>query len=130
MMKWLFRVICVGVVGFIGFVIYDCYSARLHTRPPMPKGAFSLSFKAGPRVIMLEAEDERKTRRYVVRRRTDVPHWYKDSWSHCTPPTEADRAFLIEKLKPAPGMRLDGLCTLDADGDIITTGYIFTLPDI
>ncbi len=130
MIKWLLRLLGIGVVGFIGYGIYGYYKAGLHARPPMPEGAFSLSFKAGPRVIMLDTEDERSTRRYVVRQRTDVPNWFKESWSYCTPPTEEVRVFLLEQLEQGPGMRLDGVCTLDADGDVITTGLIFTIPDI
>lgn len=130
MIKWLLRLVGISVVGFIGYGIYDYYKAGLHTRPPMPEGAFSLSFKAGPRVIMLNTEDERNSRRYVVRRRTDVPNWFRESWSYCIPPTEEEQVFLLKRLGPGPGMRLDGICTLDADGDVITTGYIFTVPDI
>jgi hypothetical protein len=130
MIKWFFRLVGIGVVGFIGYAIYDFYMAGLHKRPPMPEGAFSLSFKGGPRVIMLDTEDETSTRRYVVRRRTDVPDWFKESWSYCTPPTEEEEAFLLERLEPGQGMRLDGICALDADGESIPTGYIFTIPDI
>jgi hypothetical protein len=130
MIKWLFRLIGLGAIAFIGFGVYDYYRAGLNTRPEMPEGAFSLSFKAGPRVIMLDTKDERNTRRYIVRPRTDVPNWFKESWSYCKPPTEEDQAFLLKQLELGPGMRLDGVCTLDADGDVITTGYILTVPDI
>ena len=130
MIKWLFKLVGIGVVGFIGYVIYDYYKAGLLTRPPMPKGAFSLSFKAGLRGIMLDTKDERRTRRYIALPRADVPDWFKESWSYCTPQTEEERVFLLERLEQGPGMRLDGVCTLDADGDVITTGYIFTIPDI
>ena len=124
MIRWLFRLIGVGVVGFIGYGIYDYFKAGLHTRPSMPEGAFSLSFAGGPRVILLDIADERDTRRYVVRRRTDDPDWFKESWSSCLPPTKEEEAALVEVLKPGLGMRLDGVCALDADGDIIPTGYI------
>lgn len=130
MNKWLLRLVGVGVVGFIGYGAYDYYKAGLHTRPPMPEGAFSLSFKAGPRVIMIDTRDERSTRRYIIRPRTDVPIWFEESWSYCTPPTEEERAFLLDRLEQGPGMRLDGVCNLEADGDVIPTGYIFTIPDI
>ncbi len=130
MIKWLLRLVGVGVVGFIGFGIYEYYRAGLNTRPPMPEGAFSLSFTGGLRGIMLGVEDEGTTRRYMGRTRTDIPVWFKDSWSYCMPPTEDNRAALLEQLKVGPGMRLDGVCTLDADGDVITTGYILSVPDI
>ncbi len=130
MFKWVFRLVGLGVIAFIGFGIYDYYRAGLNTRPAMPEGAFSLSFKAGPRVIMLDIKDERSARRYIVRPRTDVPSWFKESWSYCKPPTEEDQASLLKQLELGPGMRLDGVCTLDADGDVITTGYILTVPDI
>jgi hypothetical protein len=130
MKNWFFRLFGVCVVGLISFGIYDYYKAGLHTRPPMPDGAFSLSYKSGFRAIILDIEDERSTRRYLVRPRTDVPNWFKESWSYCAPLTEEERVFLLVRLEQGPGMRLDGVCTLDADGDVITTGYLFTVPDI
>lgn len=50
----------VGVLRAVGagFVAYDYFSAGLHTRPEMPKGAFSLSYKNGMRAILVGIPNE------------------------------------------------------------------------
>ena len=83
MIKWLLRLVGIGVVGFIGYGIYDYYKAGLHTRPPMPEGAFSLSFKAGPRVIMLNTEDEDCVP--VWPNEEFAQAWATDQWQECRP---------------------------------------------
>ncbi|WP_171184115.1 hypothetical protein [Ruegeria sp. HKCCC2117] len=128
--KWILRLIGVLVLGFGGGVVYDYFATGLHTRPEMPPGAFSLSFEDSRRVIMLDTPDERFIRNYIMKPRTDVPDYFKDSWSYCKPPTDEERTILEEALNPGPGMRLDGVCSLDADGEIIPTGLVFSVPDI
>jgi hypothetical protein len=82
----------------------------------MPEGSFSLSFKLGSRVIVSDVPDERGTRKYIIRPRTDVPSYFKDAWAFCDPPTVADAAKIEKNLPPSPGMRLEAVCVLDADG--------------
>lgn len=74
--------------------------------------------------------DESYDRRYVARKITGVPEWFKDSWSFCVAPSEAEANRINEEVRPGPGMRLDAACALDADGDIIPTAYIFSVPKL
>jgi hypothetical protein len=130
MKKLLSRFLLLVAAGFVAYLGYDYIKAGLHTRPEMPDGAFSLSFAGGPRVILKDTQDERATRRYLARRDPGVPEWFEGAWSYCDAPTEDEAESIYKTGKPGPGMRLDGICALDADGDIIPTALIFSVPKL
>lgn len=78
------------IAVFICYGIWDYYQADLHTRPDMPPGAFSMSYKNGLRAIMVDTTDQRETRRYFGTP-LDVPFYLEKSWSFCRPPTDAEK---------------------------------------
>ena len=121
-------VILAIVTAVGGLFAYDYYSADLHLRPDMPEGAFSLSFADGPRVILQDMEDESFTRRYLARSYKSTPEWYRQSWSFCTAPSEAELAEAESRIASSPGMRLDAVCTLDVEGEIIPMAQIYSVP--
>lgn len=130
MKKWISRTFLVAIVGWAGYSAYVYYKAGLWNRPPVPEGSFWISFKDGTRVIVSDVPNERDTRKYIIRPRTDVPSYFKDAWSFCDPPTLEDAEAINKALPPGPGMRLEAECVLDADGEIIPTGYLYSAPKL
>jgi hypothetical protein len=85
------KIVWAGVIAAAGYVAYDYYRAGLHTRPEMPEGAFSLSYKSGLRAIMVGVPDMRSERTYLGLP-FEVPSWYADAWSLCTAPSDAEKS--------------------------------------
>lgn len=56
------RALTVAIIAYSGYGAYDFYRAGLHTRPEMPDGAFSISYKNGLCAILVNVPDERPTR--------------------------------------------------------------------
>lgn len=126
MWKWVIGLlVCAGV----GYVAYDYYRADLHRRPDMPEGAFSISYKNGLRAILVGVPNERETRRYFGFP-ADVPFYLEDAWSFCTPPTEMEVKEFESKRNQNPGERLEAICRIDVDGDVVVRGLITTVPKL
>lgn len=120
MLKW---IIAILIVAGGGYVAYDGYKAGYHTRPAMPEGAFSLSYKNGLRAILVDVPDQKATRRYFGFPQ-EVPHYLRDVWSFCYPPTDEEgpqvRQFMQER--NMPGERFEAVCKIKADDDIVLRG--------
>lgn len=131
MFKWLFRIGLLAILGWIGYVTYDWYMAGHHTRPEMPEGAFSLSYKNGLRGIVVDVADERETRRYFGFPQT-VPHYIEDAWSWCHPPTEEEAPQVAKFLadRNMPGERFEAVCKVTADDDVVFRGLITSVPKL
>ena len=127
MLKWFLRLLVLGAFGFGGYVAYDYYRAGLHTRPRMPEGAFSLSFKSGLKAIMVELPDARSTRRYLGYP-FEVPFYLEEAWSFCTSPTEEDSAAFKREHPDRPGERLEANCSVEVDGENVKRGFVVTVP--
>jgi hypothetical protein len=129
MWKWIGGLILLGAVGFVAWAAYDYYEAGLHTRPEMPPGAFSLSYKNGLRAILVDVPDDRETRRYFGRP-VDVPFYLEDAWAFCSPPEGTEVAEAERWLAEAgqPGMRFEAICRIDVDGETVIRGFITTVP--
>lgn len=129
MWKWLFRIAGLAVLGCIGYATYDGYMAGFHTRPEMPKGAFSLSYKNGLRGILVDIPNEKETRRYFGFPQ-EVPHYLRDAWSWCHPPTEAEAPHFTQFLaeRDMPGERFEAVCKITADNDVVVRGIITSVP--
>lgn len=129
MRKWTIGVGLVAVLGFVGYGAYDYYRAGLHTRPEMPPGAFSMSFKSGFRAILVDVPNDRETRRYFGYP-ADVPFYLEDAWSLCSPPTEKEKlqteAFM--KAQDFPGSRFEVVCRILVDDETVTRGFITSVP--
>jgi hypothetical protein len=129
MLKWIGRAVVVAVLGFTGYAVWVTYQAGYFSRPEMPEGAFSMSFKSGFRAIIVDVPDQQETRRYFGFP-ADVPHYLEDAWSTCSPPTEEERAsadqFIAER--NMPGERFEAICRLQVDDDLVTRGLITSVP--
>jgi hypothetical protein len=107
-----------------GWVAYDYFKGGFHTRPPMPEGAFSLSYHNGLRAIVVGRPDLRRERKYLGVP-VEVPSWYRDVWSFCTAPTAKERAAAPNM---GPGARLEAVCRIDVDGQQLIRGAIYSVP--
>jgi hypothetical protein len=78
MATWVRRVVFAVFIAGGSYVAYDTYRAGYFTRPQMPEGAFSLSYKNGLRAILVDVQDDKVTRRYLGFP-ADVPFYLKDA---------------------------------------------------
>ncbi|MBL1434959.1 MAG: hypothetical protein COB08_001995 [Rhodobacteraceae bacterium] len=122
------KLIAIVVISGAGYAGYDYYKGGFFSRPPMPEGAFSLSYVGGFRGILVGIDDERTSRKYFAIPRNDVPKWFLESWSTCVPPSEARAQEIFESINIERGSRLDAICSIDADGEIIERGLIISVP--
>lgn len=129
MIKWILAIIVVAGLGVVGYGYYDYRKAGLHLRPEMPPGAFSISYKNGLRAIIVDVEDEQETRRYFGYP-FEVPFYLEDAWSFCSPPEGNEIAEAERWLEGTyqPGMRIDAICKLDVDGQVVVRGLITSVP--
>jgi len=122
-------VVLLGIIDIVGWVVYDYYRAGLNTRPEMPPGAFSLSYKSGLSAILVDVPDERETRRYFGYP-ADVPFYIEDAWTFCSAPEGNEVAEAERWLAEAdqPGMRVEAICRIDVDAETVIRGIITTVP--
>lgn len=78
---------------------------------------------------MVDLPDERSSRRYFGYP-SKVPFYLEDAWSFCVPPTQEEAADFVEFLKDKPGSRLEALCRIEADDDVVARGFIVTVPKL
>lgn len=130
MWKWIVRLVGIGLIGALGYAYIDYRKAGLHLRPEMPLGAFSISYRNGLRAILVDVPDERETRRYFGFP-TELP-LYEDAWSFCSSPKDDEQAEVDRWLvaQDQPGLRVDAVCRLDIDGEIVVRGLIATVPKL
>ncbi len=134
MSKWskrvLFAVICAGS-SYVAYGLYDGYRAGYHTRPDMPEGAFSISYKNGMRAVLVDVPNERDTRRYLGFP-AKVPFYLESTWSFCYPPSEKEGkqfASLMKKRK-WPGERFEAVCRINVDDEVVVRGVITSVPKL
>lgn len=123
--RWLLGAL---LIGWIGYDLYTTYRAGIFSRPTMPEGAFSLSFKNGFRAIMVDLPNVKPERKYLGIPAT-VPSWYKKSWSFCHAPTQEELDGFPE-LNLGPGARLEAVCRLDLKTENIVRGVIASVPNL
>lgn len=131
MWKILKSLIIVSTISLISFSLYDYYRADLHTRPEMPEGAFSISYKNGLRVIIVNVPNERDRRRYFGTP-FKVPFYLENTWSFCEPPklNEEMEANKILQERNWPGERLDAICKIEIENEIVLRGLITSVPNL
>ena len=117
------------IVIWVGYSVYDYYRAGLHTRPEMPDGAFSISYKSGLRVILVNIPNERETRRYFGYR-TEVPFYLEDAWATCLPPTDDEAREFKANRNDNPGERIEGICRIKVDDDVVIRGIVTSVPKL
>lgn len=125
--KWIGRISGAAVVGFVTYGAHTYFDQGYHTRPDLPKGAFSFTFNSGFRAIALDIPQERDTRRYLGVP-FDVPPEAEDEWSMCKRPSTQEAAEVLEGVDMPRGSRLDAVCTIEADGSTLRRGAIFSVP--
>lgn len=130
MLKWTLRAVLFAVVGYAGYVGYDYYRADFFNAPDLQDGDYLLSFRSGFKAVMRGIEDERESRRYFGLGAENVPSWYEESWSICRRPSELEASDFDRSGAFGPGSRLDGVCRIDADGDVFVRGWIVTVPKL
>lgn len=127
MIRW---IVLIGLLGFGGYVAYDYYMAGYHTRPEMPEGAFSVSYKSGLRGILIDITEE-DTRRYLGVP-MEVPFYLKESWSWCHAPKGEEIAqaasFMTER--DWPGQRFEAVCKIVVEGQEVVRGLIISVPKV
>ncbi|TBF08919.1 hypothetical protein [Rhizobium ruizarguesonis] len=130
-MGWTKRIIGAAVLGIAGYSAYDYYQAGFLTRPEMPEGAFSLSYKNGLRGILVGVPNEKENRRYFGFPQ-DVPFYLKDAWSFCSPPEGPEQAQAVAFIKSRnqPGERFEVVCKIKADNDVVVRGVITSVPKL
>ena len=127
MWKWIVGAL---ILAYGGYGAYDYYRGGYFSRPEMPEGAFSISFKNGLRAILVGVPNERQTRRYFGFP-AKVPFYLEDAWSFCAPPNEEETAQLTRENIPSnPGERVEVICKIDVDGDIVIRGLITSVPKL
>lgn len=127
MKRWIFLVALALILLGAGYVAYDYYRAGFHTRPQMPKGAFSISYENGMRSILVDVADEREARRYFGFP-ADVPFYLEDAWSFCRPIPRAEATKIMAYRERYPGERFEALCTIEVDDEIVIRGFISSVP--
>ena len=131
MRVWVDRTLLLGMFVYLGFGGYLYNEAGYWTRPDMPSGAFSLSYKNGLRAIVVGVPDERKSRRYFGFE-TEVPGYLEDVWSLCSPPTGYEKAeaerFMEQSARPFE--RIEAVCRIEADGETVIRGLITSVPNL
>ncbi len=65
----------------------------------------------------------------------DVPSWFEDAWSYCEKPTGAETNAILNTMpedmrREFTGARIEGICTIDADGEKIPRGLLFSVPKL
>lgn len=128
---WLGRALLVALLAAGGYYSYEYYRGGFHTRPDMPDGAFSLSYKSGLRGIMVGIPDETATRRYLGFR-AEVPFYLEEAWSFCRPPNKDEQqnvsAFMGRR--DWPGERFEAVCEIEVDGAHVVRGWITSVPRV
>lgn len=59
-----------------------------------------------------------------------VPFYLEDAWSFCAPPTEIEIAEIMTARGDNPGERIEGVCKIDVDGDVVVRGFVTSVPKL
>lgn len=149
-MGWFAKLLIVGVVGYGGYYVYNLNRAGYLSLPELPTGAYPISFKSGFRGVVYDmnvADDRYADAPKIFRRLTmanrdrrfiglpsDVPRWFKDSWSTCRARTEEEREYIVSTMpdeikRDLVGARLDAICYIEIEGEPpILRGLIYSIP--
>lgn len=129
--KWVGWGIVAAIIAYVGYEFQNAYRAGYFTRPPVPEGAFSLSYKNGLRGIMVGIPDETASRRYLGFK-AEVPFYLEEAWSFCRSPTEDEQqnvsAFMGHR--DWPGERFEAVCEIEVDGANVVRGWITSVPKV
>jgi hypothetical protein len=123
---WKQLIISAAVIVGVAYAANDVYKAGLLTRPEMPEGAFSVSFKNGLRAIVVGVPDVRPERKYLGMP-FEVPSWYEGAWSFCSVPSRDEKT---KSQDLGPGSRLEAICRIKVDQKELLRGAIYSVPNL
>lgn len=69
-------------------------------------------------------------RKYISYDASNVPEWYRETWSICRIPESDEAAAFEAAVDMGPGGRLEAVCEINADGDVFVRGWMVTVPDL
>ncbi|MCW8842178.1 MAG: hypothetical protein OQK00_02060 [Rhodobacteraceae bacterium] len=148
MWKWIVGFVGVAIVGYAGFSTYTSYRAGFFSLPDLQPGEYAISFNNGLRAIVVDPElsddASRTSSRFLSYVNPDrkylgvpyeVPSWFEDAWSYCEKPTGAETNAILNTMpedmrREFTGARIEGICTIDADGEKIPRGLLFSVPKL
>lgn len=147
--KWILRLVLLGVVGSVGFALFDSYRAGYFEIPDLEPNEYPVSFKSGLRAIVIDPEVSNNThadapkffrrlanandkRRYIGVP-MNVAYWLEDVWSYCPAPTEEEkrdyRANLPKDWQDVLEFaRLEGVCWINVEGEKVLRGLVYSRP--
>lgn len=149
MRKWIVGGIVLSFMMYVAYSTYDFYRGGYFSIPDLPHGAYPISFKSGLRAILLEAEvsdtsmadSSKYVRRLNAANRSrkylgvpfDVQPWFKETWSWCKSPTQAEKSdyerMPADFRKQFDGAKFEAVCRIKVDDGEITNGLIFSVPE-
>jgi len=130
-MKFIKYAVLTVTVLFIGIATYDYFKLGYHTLPNnTPENSFPLRFENGIRAILVGIDDVEPEREYIAVAMKNIPSYFSDSWAFCKRPDDGAIKKINSSFPPGPGMKFEAVCELDADGQIIPTAYIYSIPAI
>ena len=149
MLRWVSRILIVSLIGYIGLLLYEYNRLGIFSMPDLPHGAYYVSFDSGLRGIVLNADVpetstgsgpkflrslsvENRDIRYIGISQ-NVPSWFANAWSVCEAPTEQERDSIMESLPndtlhELGNARFEAVCQIDADGESLLRGVLFSVP--
>lgn len=150
MWKWIGRLLVVCFVGYCSLLAYDLYRGGYFAVPDLEDDEYPISFKSGFRAIIaapVAARPMNRNSKYFRRLAYanpdrkylgipyDVPSWFEDAWSYCETPAEGETNAILNTMpedmrRDLISARLDGICTIDSDGEKILRGLLFSVPKL
>ncbi len=149
-MKWILRLVVIGVVGFIGLGVYQGYRSGYYSLPDLPDGAYPISFGNGLRGIVydIEVSDQRYVDAPKIFRRLrnankgrtylgvpmDVAPWFEGVWSTCRGGHPEAQTYFEQSMPDdikvrLQGARFEALCGIETDdGTGVIRGAIYSVP--
>lgn len=122
------KAIAAVIVGWFGYSAYDYYTGPFYDAPTTSEDEFLLAFGNGFKGVMPGNRDE--TRKYMSYDASNVPEWYRETWSICRTPENDEVAAFEAAVDMGPGGRLEAVCEINADGDVFVRGWMVTVPDL
>ena len=151
MLRWIFKLFMIGLVGVIGYGTYDLYRGGFFNMPDMPTGSYAFSFTGGFRGIVLDAEASEKIGadmpkfwrtiylanpdRNYLGVPMDVAPWMSTAWSTCILPSEEARIYFDENMpdhwkEKLTYARFDAVCSVEVDGKNVLRGLLYSVPKL
>ena len=149
MIKWLKRGLLLGLSTLVISFAYGEYRGGFYSLPELPDDAYAISFKNGFKAILYDFSLEEdvhvpslnyfrrlnivdQNRRYLGIP-TDVSPWFEEMWSHCVLSGQEAKEYIESTMTQETRIRLAGarfeaMCLIEADGQKILRGALYSIP--